>query len=47
MDLRAALAFGLVAAWLGLLLSGFAWGGAVHLLLGGALVAFPWRAARG
>lgn len=30
-------------AWLGLLLSGHAFGGAVHLLAVGALFAAPWR----
>jgi hypothetical protein len=32
-----------VSAWLILLLSGFAFGGAVHLLLVAAAVLFPWR----
>ena len=32
-----------VAAWLILLFSGFALGGAVHLLLVAALVLFPWK----
>ena len=43
---RAAVAFLLVSAWMALLFWGFALGGAVHLLLAGALAAFPWRAAR-
>lgn len=42
--LRAALAFGLLSAWLVLLLAGAAFGGAVYLLLPAALLAFPWRA---
>ena len=33
------------SAWMVLLLCGFAFGGAVHLLLLLALVLFPWRAA--
>lgn len=36
----------LVSAWLGLLFAGFAGGGAVHLLLMGAAVLFPWREVR-
>ncbi|HWM93589.1 MAG TPA: hypothetical protein VN493_22715 [Thermoanaerobaculia bacterium] len=44
--LRAALALLLFTGWLALLFAGFAAGGAVHLLLGGALVLFPWRALR-
>lgn len=42
--LRAALAFALLSAWLVLLLSGVALGGAVYLLLAAALLLFPWRA---
>ena len=42
---RAALAAALVSTWLALVCSGLALGGAVHLLLAGALVLFPWRAA--
>ena len=34
----------LVSAWMGLLFAGHAAGGAVHLLLVGAAVAFPWKA---
>ena len=44
--LRAALSVGLLSAWLVLLMAGFAWGGAVHLLLVASLAAFPWRALR-
>ena len=43
--LRAALALLLFSAWLALLFSGLAGGGAVHLLLLAALVFFPWKAA--
>jgi hypothetical protein len=43
---RVALAFGLLSAWLVVLFAGFSGGGAVHLLLGAALFAFPWRALR-
>ena len=35
-----------LSAWLILLLSGFALGGAVHLLLVASLALFPWRQAR-
>ena len=42
---RAAAALLLFSAWLALLFAGRAGGGAVHLLLLTALVAFPWRAA--
>jgi hypothetical protein len=34
----------LFSSWLALLFSGLALGGAVHLLLAGALALFPWRA---
>jgi membrane protein required for beta-lactamase induction len=44
--LRAALALLLFSGWMALLFWGFALGGGVHLLLAGALGAFPWRAAR-
>lgn len=44
--LRAALALLLFTGWLALLFTGFAGGGAVHLLLAGALALFPWRAVR-
>ena len=40
---RLALSVVALAAWLVLLMSGFALGGAVHLLLAAALVLFPWR----
>ncbi len=33
----------LVAAWLLLLFTGWSFGGAVHLLLVGAIFVFPWR----
>jgi hypothetical protein len=42
---RAALALLLFSAWLALLFLGHAGGGAVHLLLLGALAVFPWKAA--
>jgi len=45
--IRAAFALLLISAWLALLFSGWAFGGAVHLLLAGALVLFPWKAAAG
>ena len=37
----------LASAWMGLLFAGHAAGGAVHLLLVGAAVAFPWKAIQG
>ena len=43
---RLTLSVVLLSAWLILLMSGFALGGAVHLLLVGSLVLFPWREAR-
>jgi hypothetical protein len=43
---RTALAFALLSTWLVALFAGFAGGGAVHLLLAGALFVFPWRALR-
>jgi len=43
--IRAFFALLLISAWLALLFSGFAFGGAIHLLLGAALILFPWRAA--
>jgi hypothetical protein len=43
--IRAVFALLLISAWLALLFSGLAFGGAVHLLLGAALILFPWRAA--
>ncbi|HEX6863074.1 MAG TPA: hypothetical protein VF414_09685 [Thermoanaerobaculia bacterium] len=44
--LRAALALLLFTGWLALLFMGYAAGGAVHLLLAGALGLFPWKALR-
>ena len=41
---RACLALLLFTGWLALLFVGYAAGGAVHLLLAGALGLFPWRA---
>ena len=43
---RAALALLLFTGWLALLFMGFAAGGAVHLMLAGALALFPWRTVR-
>jgi hypothetical protein len=43
---RAALSLLLFSGWLTLLFWGFAFGGAVHLLLAAGLALFPWRAAR-
>jgi hypothetical protein len=43
--LRALLGLILISAWLALLFSGLAFGGAIHLLLVAALVLFPWRKA--
>jgi len=42
-NLRVVAAALLAGAWLGLLLSGHAFGGAVHLLAVAAVVAAPWR----
>jgi membrane protein required for beta-lactamase induction len=42
---RAALALALFSGWMALLFWGFAFGGAVHLLLAAGLALFPWRAA--
>jgi hypothetical protein len=42
--LRAALALLLVSTWMGLLFAGVLLGGALHLLLPGAALLFPWRA---
>jgi hypothetical protein len=42
----AALSFVLASAWLAGLFAGRLAGGALHLLLVGALVLFPWRALR-
>jgi hypothetical protein len=41
---RTALSMLLFSAWLALLFAGFAAGGAVHLLLAGALALFPRQA---
>ncbi len=41
---RAACALLLFSSWMGLLFAGVLLGGALHLLLLGALVLFPWRA---
>ena len=43
---RLALSVALLAAWLVLLMSGVALGGAVHLLLVASLALFPWRERR-
>ena len=43
---RLVLSVALLAAWLVLLMSGFALGGAIHLLLLASLALFPWREAR-
>jgi hypothetical protein len=43
---RLALSFGLLSAWLALLLLGWSFGGAVYLLLVAALATFPWRLMR-
>ncbi len=43
---RLTLSVALLSAWLILLLSGYALGGAIHLLLLASLVLFPWREAR-
>ena len=40
---RLAVSVVLLSAWLILLLSGVALGGAIHLLLLASLVLFPWR----
>jgi hypothetical protein len=42
--LRAALALLLFSGWMALLFWGFAFGGAVHLLLAAGVALFPWRA---
>ncbi|MGH9361538.1 MAG: lmo0937 family membrane protein [Thermoanaerobaculia bacterium] len=44
--LHAALAIGLVSGWMVALFTGFALGGAVHLVLLAALAVFPWRLLR-
>ena len=46
-DRRILVSFVAVSGWLVLLMTGQALGGAVHLLLAAALVAFPWRRLRG
>ena len=43
---RSALAFLLFSGWMALFFAGHAAGGAVHLLLLGALGVFPWKALR-
>jgi hypothetical protein len=43
---RSALALLLLSGWMALLFAGLAAGGAVHLLLAGAGVLFPWKALR-
>jgi hypothetical protein len=43
--IRAVFSLILISAWLALLFSGLAFGGAVHLFLAAALALFPWRAA--
>lgn len=45
-SVRLLLACALFSAWLVPLLAGWAFGGAIHLVLLAALVVFPWRAAR-
>jgi len=42
-DRAVVLAFLGLSAWLVLLMTGYTFGGAVHLLLALALIAFPWR----
>ena len=42
--IRTVLALLLFTGWLALLFVGYAAGGAVHLLLAGALGVFPWKA---
>lgn len=42
-DLRLVAGAAALAAWLGLLLSGTALGGAVHLLAAAGLALLPWR----
>jgi hypothetical protein len=43
---RAALALSLLSLWMAGLFSGVFLGGAVHLLLLGSCLVFPWRALR-
>ena len=42
---RTTLALAALSAWLVLLMTGVALGGAIHLLLAAALGVFPWRSA--
>jgi hypothetical protein len=44
--LRLLISAAVLSTWLVLLFSGWAFGGAVYLLLGAALVVFPWTALR-
>lgn len=44
--LRLLISATLVSTWLVLLFTGWAFGGAVYLLLAAALVVFPWTALR-
>jgi hypothetical protein len=44
-DLRLLAGAAALAAWLALLLTGWTFGGAVHLLAAAGLAALPWRAA--
>jgi hypothetical protein len=43
---RSALSLLALSGWLVALFAGLAGGGAVHLLLAGALLVFPWKALR-
>lgn len=43
---RTFLAASLISGWLICLLVGWAFGGAIHLALAGALIVFPWRELR-
>ena len=45
--LRSAVALLALSGWLVAIFTGATLGGAAHLLLAGALAAFPWRAVRG
>ena len=42
--LRVTIALVLFSSWIALLFAGFAFGGSIHLVLGAALILFPWRA---
>ena len=44
---RLAASFGMLSLWLALLLMGWTAGGAVYLLLAGAVALFPWGELRG